>query len=422
MENKMYLCIDLKSFFASVEAVERGLDPMTNNLVVADPRRGKGAICLAITPAMKKLGVKNRCRIFEIPEDIDYIVALPRMKLYMEYSAKIYSIYLKYVSPEDVHIYSIDECFIDITNYLKIYSMTAKEFAKTLIDDVLNQTGISATCGIGTNLFLAKVALDISAKNVPDKMGYLDLTEFKRTIWHHKPITDIWSIGRGIANRLGEMNIYDLYGVAHASEERLYKEFGINAELLIDHAKGIEPCTISDIHAYKSKSTSLSNGQILFEDYEIDDAFLIVKEMLDILSLELVDKGLVTNCISLSIGYADKLLPSSGGSFTFNEYTNSYKKLLGYFKDYYYKIVNRKAKVRKLNLSLNNLISEDHMVLDLMTNVKEEKRERKVRQTVIDIKKKYGKNAILRAMDFQDKATARQRNTMIGGHNGGEDE
>ena len=418
----MYLCIDLKSFFASVEAVERGLDPMTENLIVADSRRGEGAICLAITPAMKKIGIKNRCRVFEIPKDVDYVVAIPRMKLYMEYSAKIYSIYLKYVSPEDIHVYSIDECFIDITNYLKIYSITAKEFAKMLISAVFNETGISATCGIGTNLFLAKVALDVSAKNVPDKMGFLDETEFKRTIWHHRPITDIWNIGRGIANRLAEMGIYDLYGVAHASEERLYKEFGINAELLIDHAKGIEPCTISDIHAYRSKSTSLSNGQILFEDYSTDDAFLIVKEMLDVLTLELIDKHLVTNCIALSIGYSDKLIPSSSGMMTLGEYTNSYKKLLGYFKDYFYKIVNKKAMIRKINLGLNNLVSEDHMVLDLFTDVVAEKRERAVRETIVNIKKKYGKNSILKAMDFQEKATARQRNTMIGGHNGGEDE
>ncbi|MBO5286191.1 MAG: DNA repair protein [Clostridia bacterium] len=418
----MYLCIDLKSFFASVEAVERGLDPMTENLIVADSRRGEGAICLAITPAMKKLGIKNRCRVFEIPKDVDYVVAIPRMKLYMEYSAKIYSIYLKYVSPEDIHVYSIDECFIDITNYLKIYSLTAKEFAKMLISAVFNETGISATCGIGTNLFLAKVALDVSAKNVPDKMGFLDETEFKRTIWHHRPITDIWNIGRGIANRLAEMGIYDLYGVAHASEERLYKEFGINAELLIDHAKGIEPCTISDIHAYSSKSTSLSNVQIVFEDYSTDDAFLIIKEMLDVLTLELIDKHLVTNCIALSIGYSDKLIPSSSGMMTLGEYTNSYKKLLGYFKDYFYKIVNKKAMIRKINLGLNNLVSEDHVVLDLFTDVVAEKRERAVRETIVNIKKKYGKNSILKAMDFQEKATARQRNTMIGGHNGGEDE
>ena len=300
----MYICIDLKSFYASVESVERGLDPMTTNLVVADETRGTGAICLAITPAMKALGIKNRCRLFEIPQNVQYICAMPRMSLYMKYSAKIYSIYLKYVSKDDIHVYSIDEAFIDVTQYQKLYEKTPKEFAKLLMDAVYDETGICATAGIGTNLFLAKVAMDVTAKHVPDHMGYLDEKLFKEQMWHHRPITDIWNVGRGIAERLRRYGIMDLYGVAHADEQLLYDEFGVNAEFLIDHAWGREPCTIADIHAYKSKSASLSNSQILHEDYSYEDAKVIVKEMLDFLVLELIERNLVVSAIAIGVGYS----------------------------------------------------------------------------------------------------------------------
>ena len=320
--NKMYLCIDLKSFFASVESVDRGLDPFTTNLVVADPSRGKGAVCLAITPAMKKLGIKNRCRIFEIPNNVEYITALPRMKLYMEISAKIYGIYLKYVSADDIHVYSIYECFLDISYYLNTYNKTPKEFAQMLIDAVMKETGICATAGIGTNLFLAKVALDITAKHAPDNIGYLDEDEFKKQIWHHKPITDIWNIGRGISNRLARYGVYDLYGVTRMPEQTLYREFGVNAEFLIDHAKGIESCTIEDIHNYKSKNNSISNGQILFEDYNYDDTFLVVQEMVDVLVLELIEKHMVTNNISLFIGYSKDVHIPTGGSKKLKRYAD----------------------------------------------------------------------------------------------------
>ena len=250
MKQKIYLCIDLKSFYASVECVERGLDPLRENLVVADPSRGRGGICLAITPPMKKLGIKNRCRIFEIPDTVKYITAIPRMKLYMEYSAKIYSIYLKYVAAEDIHVYSIDECFFDITHYLPLYRKTGRQMAQMLLDAVFAETGISATVGIGTNLFLAKVALDITAKHAPDRIGILDEAMFREQIWHHRPITDIWNIGKGVAKRLEKHAIFDLYGIAHTDEKVLYKEFGVNAEFLIDHSKGIEPCTIREIKEY----------------------------------------------------------------------------------------------------------------------------------------------------------------------------
>ena len=285
MENRTYLCIDLKSFYASVECVERGLDPFSANLVVADPSRGRGAICLAVSPALKALGVKNRCRIFEIPEKVRYITAMPRMKRYMEYSADIYSVYLRYISPEDIHVYSIDECFFDVTAYLKMYSKSPKEMANMLMDAVMRETGICATAGIGTNMFLAKVALDITAKHAEDHIGYLNEEEFKRQLWHHRPITDIWNVGRGIAARLERYGIYDLYGVAHTDEAKLYKEFGINAEFLIDHANGREPCTIEEIHNYKSKTESMSNNQILFEDYSYDDAYLVLKEMVNLIAL-----------------------------------------------------------------------------------------------------------------------------------------
>ena len=265
--DRIYLCIDLKSFYASCECADRGLDSLKTRLVVADPSRGKGALCLAVSPALKELGVKNRCRLFEIPKNIDYICALPRMKRYMVVSAKIYSIYRKYVAEEDIYVYSIDECFIDITSYLKLYNMDVKKLAKMMIDDVFKSTGICATAGIGTNLFLAKLALDITAKHVDDHIGYLNEEIFKKELWHHKPITDVWNISHGTANRLLKYGVTDLYGITTIDEDLLYKEFGINAEILIDHAYGIEPVTIKDIKGYKSQSNSLSSQQILFENY-----------------------------------------------------------------------------------------------------------------------------------------------------------
>ena len=418
MDERMYLCIDLKSFYASCECVERGLDSMKAKLVVADPARGKGAICLAVSPALKAMGVKNRCRIFEIPDCIDYIVALPRMKLYMEYSVKIYSIYLKYISKDDIHVYSIDEVFIDITDYMKIYGMSAKELAKMLIDKVLEETGIYATVGIGTNLFLAKVALDITAKHARTRMGYLDKREFERLVWHHRPITDIWNVGRGIAARLEKYGVYDLFGVTAMSEDTLYREFGVNAEYLIDHAYGRESCTIKDIKSYESKSSSISNGQILFEDYNYDDALLVLREMVDMLSLDLVDKNLLTGSISLMVGYSKDEIKPAGGTKRLGEYTNSSKKLVNYFTDYYKKTVKRGYPIRRLNIGFNNLIEDNYLTIDIMGENEDEKKEHDLQKTVIAIKKKYGKNAILRATSLEEKATGQIRNKLIGGHNG----
>ncbi len=412
------MCIDLKSFFASVECAERGLDPFKVNLVVADPERSEGTVCLAITPAMKSLGIRNRCRMYEIPKDVEFITAKPRMHLYMEYSANIYGIYLKYVSKDDIHIYSIDECFLDVTHYLKLYKLTAKELAKKILDDIFNETKICATVGIGPNLFLTKVALDITAKHVDDHMGFLDEELFKKTIWHHKPITDIWGIGRGIAKRLARFGVEDLYDLAHCDEKLLYKEFGINAELLIDHANGKEPCTIEDIHTYKTKSNSISTGQVLFEDYNFEDALLVLVEMVDNLELELIEKHLVTNSISLSISYSKDIIKSTGGSMKLPLYTNSSKVLTQYFEEYYRKTTNPNYPIRRLNISFNNVVDDEFETLSLFTDFADEEKEFNMQRAVLDIKEKYGKNSIVRGSSLKEKSTARKRNNLIGGHNG----
>ena len=282
------LCIDLKSFYASVECVERGLDPMTANLVVADPERSDKTICLAITPAMKKLGIRNRCRVFEIPKAVPYIMAEPRMKLYIDYAAAIYNIYLNYISKEDIHVYSVDEAFLDVTSYLKLYHMTARELAKTIMQDILQQTGIQSTCGIGTNLYLAKVALDILAKHADDGIGYLDENLYREKLWQHKPLTDFWRIGPGISRKLANYGITTMESIASSNEDFLYRLFGIDAELLIDHAWGREPTTIADIKAYMPKTNCVTSGQVLMRDYEFAEGLLIVKEIADLLKLFLV--------------------------------------------------------------------------------------------------------------------------------------
>lgn len=419
MSEKTYICIDLKCFYASVECVDRGLDPFVSNLVVADKSRGRGGICLAISPSMKKIGIKNRCRIFEIPKGIDYIIAKPRMKRYMEVSAQIYSVYLQFVAPEDIHIYSIDECFIDATPYMKLYNRTAKEFATMLVDAVMKETGICAAAGIGTNLFLAKVALDITAKKTNDHIGFLDEDEFKQTLWNHTPITDIWGVGKGIANRLKIYGIYDLQGVTKINKEVLYKEFGVNAEILIDHAYGKEPCTMKDIKNFKSKSNSISNSQILFHDYTMQEAFVVLKEMIDMLTLELSEKNMVTNSIYLGVGYSKHEIPHTGGSKKLNNYTDKYSVLAKEFKDLYFKTTNQNYLIRKLSLSFGNIVNKEfsNFQLNLFSENQNDDKEEKIQKTVNKIKNKYGKNSILRGMSFQKEATARERNKLVGGHN-----
>ena len=420
MENA-YLCIDLKSFYASVECVLRGLDPLKTNLVVADPSRGNGAICLAITPPMKALGIHNRCRIFEIPKNVKYITALPQMKKYMEISADIYGIYLKYVSKDDIHVYSIDECFLDVTRYLDLYQMDAITLAKKIIADVYNSTHITATAGIGTNLFLAKLALDITAKHAKDNIGYLNEQIFKATIWHHQPITDIWNISRGIASRLAKYGVYDLYGVTQMNEDILYKEFGVNAEYLIDHANGIEPCTIEEIHNYKSKSNSLSTSQILFEDYKYEEALLVLKEMVDNLVLELVEKGLVASSISLGIGYSKDIIKATGGTTKLGGATSSKSTIMDAFINLFKRTTKEGYPIRRIGIGLGGIISEDYASIDLFTDEATLDKEKRMQKAIIDIKNKYGKNSILKAMDLAPKATTKKRNTLIGGHNSGEE-
>lgn len=422
MSEKCYACIDLKSFYASVECVERGLDPFTTNLVVADPTRGGGAICLAISPAMKALGIRNRCRIFEIPPGTKYIIAVPRMKLYMKYSADIYAIYLRYVSSEDIHVYSVDECFIDFTPYLKTYKKNPVGMAEMMTGAVRRDTGICATAGIGTNMFLAKVALDITAKHSPNHIGILDEEEYRRTIWHHTPITDIWNVGRGIARRLEHMGAIDMYDVAHLDEKRLYKEFGVNAKYLIDHAHGREPCTMKDIHNYTGQNHSLSNSQILFEDYDFDNALIVLKEMVDGLVLEMVEQGLAASSVGLFVGYSDEALPCTGASHKLERPTDSLNRLMPLFERIYIQTTSRTQPIRRLGISLGGVedINAAQQVLlddDGEIDPEKEERERRVQEAVLKIKSRYGKNAIIKGMSLQEHATAIARNGLVGGHN-----
>ncbi len=416
MENKIYLCIDLKSFYASVECVERGLDPYEVNLVVADPTR-HGAITLAATPAIKKLGIPSRGRIYEIPKSIEYICAPPRMALYMQYAAKIYAIFLKYTASEDIHVYSIDESFLDITPYLKLYKKSAKEIAKMIVDNIYSNTGITATVGIGTNLFLTKVALDIEAKHNLDNIGYLDEALFRQKYWHYKPLTDFWMIGKGTANRLALLGIDDMYGIAFCKPEILYRIFGINAEILIDHARGIETVTIADIKKYKPQANSLSNSQILFEDYSYQEAYLVMKEMVDSMTLQLVEKHVVTNLISLQIAYSKNIIKANGGRKKINITTNSYNLLIEEFTSLYQRVVNKDYPIRQIAISCGNVIDEYYEEYNLFTNLEELEKEKKMQETVVEIRNKYGKNAILKGINYLDKATMRKRNTLIGGHN-----
>jgi len=420
-KQRMYICIDLKSFYASVECADRGLDPITTRLVVADPERTQKTICLAISPAMKKLGIKNRCRVFEIPENLDFIMAPPRMQRYIDVSADIYAIYLKYISKEDIHVYSIDEVFMDVTDYLGMYHMTAEELAARIMQDVLESTGITATCGIGTNMYLAKVALDISAKHIKGNIAYLDEESYKKTLWNHRPITDFWRVGAGIARRLERYGLYTMKDVAMAKEETLYGLLGIDAELLIDHAKGIEPTTIAEIKAYKPKHNSLTSGQVLSCESSHDEGRLIVKEMVDLLCLELVDKGLVTDSVSLQIGFENRLeIPMARGTTTLPITTSSARTMLPYVEKLYERIIPKHLGIRRVNLSFNNVIDEAYQQYDLFIDPAELERERKMQQAMIDIKKKFGKNAILKGMNLEEGATTMERNRQIGGHKSGE--
>ena len=414
---KAYLCIDLKTFFASVECVERKLDPFAVNLVVADPSRGKGALCLAVSPKMKEQGVHNRCRIFEIPDNISYITAMPRMNLYMQYSADIYGIYLKYISREDIHVYSIDEAFLDVSEYLQMYSVSAKELARMILQDIYTTTGITATVGIGTNLYLAKIALDITAKHAKDNMGILDEQLYRETLWHHKPVSDFWQVGRGISKRLEKYSVADMYDIAHMDERILYREFGVNAEYLIDHAWGREPTTIKEIKAYKSKSNSLSNSQILFENYNYEEALLYMKEMVELNVQKLDESHQETDHIGLYIGYSARNVKATGGSRKLSNVTNSYAYLRNAFIELYRETVNRQELVHMLSISFGNVVDEMYETYYLFTDFNALEKEKKLQLTLLNIKHKFGKNAVIKGMNLLNKATAISRNKLVGGHN-----
>ncbi len=421
MDQRMYLCIDLKSFYASVECVERGLDPMTTNLVVADPERSDKTICLAITPSMKALGIKNRCRIFEIPKSVEYIIAPPRMQKYIDYAADIYAIYMKYIAKEDIYVYSIDEAFMDVTEYLPLYHMTAKELGQRIISDIHYELGVRATCGIGTNLYLTKIALDITAKHDPDFIGELDEHSYQKTLWNHKPLTDFWRVGPGNAKRLETYGIYTMNDIAHADEDLLYRLLGVDAELLIDHAWGREPVTMADIKGYSSQTTSMTSGQVLMRDYAFDEGRLIVKEMMDLLCLDLVDKNVVTKSVTLHIGYSNKLdMKAAHGTVSLDDETNADIILVPAIAELYDRIINPECPIRRVNISCNNVIPEEFHQYSFFTDTEELEKNRKVQKAVLEIKNKFGKNAILKGMNFEQGAMTRERNQQIGGHKSGE--
>lgn len=419
-KKRVYFVIDMKSFFASVECAERGLNAMTTKLVVADESRTEKTICLAVSPAMKALGVKNRCRLFEIPKNIDYIIAPPRMKKYISYTAKIYDLYLHYMAKEDIFQYSIDECFIDVTDYLRIYKIKAKDFAKKLIDEIWEKFGIPASCGIGSNMYLAKIALDITAKKAPDRIGWLTEEKFIKELWHHKPITDFWGISKGISTRLAKFGITDMAGIANCSEDLLYNEFGINAELLIDHSKGIETALMKDVQNYKSKSKSISNSQILAEPYKYQDARIVIDEMLQEGCYRLNKEHYITPLIHIYIGYQDEEMIGDKGTKRLRNATNLPSKILPEALKLYDEIVDKNKEVRRLGYDFSALISDEYEQGDLFTDFTKQKKEKQLLNTVLDLKDKFGKNAILRGIDLHEKATQRERNEQVGGHKGGE--
>lgn len=498
-ENKVYIAIDLKSFYASVEAMERGLDPLTTNLVVADPSRTEKTICLAVSPSLKSYGISGRARLFEAIQQvrianaerkrkapkgkftgtsyddnelksnpslaIDYIVAPPRMALYIEYSTRIYQVYLRHVAPEDIHVYSIDEVFIDATAYLKVKGMTAYEFAKMLVKDVLVETGVTAAAGIGTNLYLCKIAMDITAKHIPAdddgvRIAELDEMSYRRTLWSHRPLRDFWRVGRGISEKLEEYGMYTMGDVARCSvvdERLLYRLFGINAELLIDHAWGFEPCTIADIKAYKPQTNSISTGQVLQCPYDYEKTAVVVREMADNLAFDLVSKKLVTDQLVLVIGYDIENLTDSGrrsaykgeiktdfygrkvpkharGTGNIGRQTSSTRLIVNACMELYDRIIDRNLLVRRINITANHVVPEDSVdktpqpvQLTFFEDFEEKQcrcereekmleRERRMQEALVHIKHKYGKNAILKGMNFKEGATARDRNRQIGGH------
>ncbi len=421
MSDKFYLCIDLKSFYASIECVERGLNPMTTNLVVADMERTDKTICLAITPAMKQLGISNRCRVFEIPSNVPYITAPPRMKRYIEYAAEIYAIYLQYISKDDIHVYSIDEAFLDVTNYLSLYHTDALSLGRRIMNNIYQSLGIPASCGAGTNLYLTKIALDITAKHSPDFTGFLDEHTYRSSLWTHTPLTDFWRIGNGIAKKLHSLGIYTMKDIAHADENLLYSAFGIDAELLIDHAWGIEPTTIKDIKCYKPQNHSITSGQVLMHDYNFEDGKLIIKEMADLICLELLSQDLITGSITLHVGYSNRFNAAPAhGTTTLDMETNSDFIIIPALSCLYEDIVNPNLSIRRINITCNNVKPEEYLQYPFFVDIEKLEKNRQLQKAVLEIKNKYGKNAVLKGMNLQENAMTIERNKQIGGHKSGE--
>ncbi len=394
---------------------------MTTDLVVADPERGDKTICLAVSPSLKKKGVKNRCRVFEIPSHIHYIKAPPRMQKYIDYAASIYGIYLRYFSFEDVYVYSIDEAFLDVTGYLARYKKTPKEMAVFLMDRITDEVGVRATAGIGTNLYLCKIALDINAKHAPDFIGVLDEESYREKLWDHKPLSDFWRIGRGIEARLARFGIFTMRQIAHAPEDLLYKEFGIDAELLIDHAWGRESVTMRDIQAYKPKNNSICSGQVLFKDYPFDEALVVVKEMGDDIALQLSRKKKKAAGITLGVGMAGR---SGGGgrhmSYSFPSPTQNDLAFRDIAARLFVSMVGKDEYVRRFMISLSGIVDDnDPVQLDLFLDNEESKKRESIQKAILSIKDTYGKNAILKGMDYEEGATQRERNVQIGGHKSG---
>ena len=421
-KERTYFCIDMKTFYASVECAERGLNPFETNLVVADTSRGNGALCLAVRPRMKAQGVKNRCRLYEIPKHIKYETALPRMQLYIEYAADIYAIYLKYFSPDDIHVYSIDEAFIDATNYLSTYHMDAKGLAKKLMNEIAEVKHIPSTAGIGSNLFLAKIALDITAKHAKDHMGVLTEESFRETLWDHTPITDFWMIAGGTARRLERFGITTLRGIAQCPQELLYKTFGKDAELLIDHAWGREPCRMQDIKSYKSKTHSVSFSQILPKDYTYDEARVVMTEMILHGCQELMRRKVICQKIWIGVGYSKDVLPMVNGQTKLTSATAVNSLICPFVLDVFDRITDRSVPIRRLGISFNDVCDEGCEGYDFFTDWDAVEREKAKEKTVLQISDKYGKNAILRGTNFLAGATQRERNGMIGGHRAGYDD
>lgn len=420
-KKRTYLCIDLKSFYASVECVERGLDPMTAKLVVADPERTEKTICLAITPAMKALGIHNRCRVFQIPQGVQYIMAEPRMQLYINYAAEIYAVYLRFISRDDIHVYSIDEAFLDVTDYLPLYRMTARELGKKIMAEILRETGVRATCGIGTNLYLTKIALDITAKHAPDFIGELDEETYRRTLWTHRPLTDFWRIGPGTEEKLKRYGIHTMEQIAKADEDQLYRLFGVDAELLIDHAWGREPVTIADIRAFRPETNSLTSGQVLMRDYAFEEGRLIAKEMMDLLCLDLVDRNLITGSVTLYVKYATGAAAEPAhGTASLDTETNANTVLVPAVARLYGAIVDPDIPVRKISLTCNHVVTEECRQYSFFEDSLQSDKVRKAQEAANSIRRKFGKNAILKGMNLEASGTTRERNRQIGGHKSGE--